>query len=76
MLLPSFCLSVIAVCAVFQIEELQVKLQQAEADREQLRAELLREHEARQSLEQVVLQLKQKLSQSKQKQGHLSQQQS
>lgn len=61
---------------MFQIEELQVKLQQAEADREQLREELLQEHEARQSLEQVVLQLQQQLSQGNQKQGHLSQQQS
>lgn len=61
---------------MFQIEELQVKLQQAEADREQLRVELQREHEARQNLEQVVLQLQQQLSQSKQKQGHLGQQQS
>ncbi|XP_053508458.1 v-ski avian sarcoma viral oncogene homolog b [Ictalurus furcatus] len=59
-----------------QIEELQVKLQQAEADRDQLREELLQEREARQSLEQVVLQLQQQLGQSNQKQGHLSQQQS
>ncbi|KAB5537003.1 hypothetical protein PHYPO_G00113800 [Pangasianodon hypophthalmus] len=59
-----------------QIEELQVKLQQAEADREHLREELLQEHEARQSLEKVVLQLQQKLSQGNQKQGHLTQQQS
>lgn len=63
-------------CDVFQIEELQVKLQQAEADRDQLREELLQEHEARQSLEQVVLQLQQQLGHSNQKQGQLSQQQS
>ncbi|XP_066529005.1 v-ski avian sarcoma viral oncogene homolog b [Hoplias malabaricus] len=45
-----------------QIEDLQVKLQQAEADREQLREELLKEREARQSLERAVLQLQQQLS--------------
>lgn len=61
---------------MFQIEELQVKLQQAEADREQLQEELLQEHEARRSLEQVVLQLQQQLSQGNQKHGHLSQQKS
>lgn len=37
-----------------QIEELHVQLQQAEADREQLRQELQQEREARQSLESVV----------------------
>ncbi|XP_072522563.1 v-ski avian sarcoma viral oncogene homolog b [Salminus brasiliensis] len=45
-----------------QIEDLQVKLQQAEADREQLREELLKEREARQSLERAVLQLQQQLN--------------
>lgn len=53
-----------------------MKLQQAEADRKQLREELLQEHEVRQSLEHVVHQLQQQLSQGNQKQGHLSQQQS
>ncbi|GLD64205.1 ski oncogene-like protein, partial [Lates japonicus] len=37
-----------------QIEELHMQLQQAEADREQLRQELQQEREARQSLESVV----------------------
>lgn len=37
-----------------QIEELHVQLQQAEADREQLRRELQQEREARQNLESVV----------------------
>uniref|UniRef100_Q9PSS4 C-SKI protein (Fragments) n=1 Tax=Gallus gallus TaxID=9031 RepID=Q9PSS4_CHICK len=40
-----------------QIEDLQVKLQHAEADREQLRADLLREREAREHLEKVVKEL-------------------
>lgn len=39
---------------IVQIEELHVQLQQAEADREQLRQELQQEREARQSLESVV----------------------
>uniref|UniRef100_A0A4W4HS63 Ski oncogene n=1 Tax=Electrophorus electricus TaxID=8005 RepID=A0A4W4HS63_ELEEL len=46
-----------------QIEELQVQLQQAEVDREQLREELQREREARQSLERVVRRLQQELHQ-------------
>lgn len=62
-------------CDMFQVEALQVKLQQAETDREQLREELLQEHEARQSLEQMLLQLQQQLSQGNQKQGHHCQQQ-
>ncbi|XP_048111490.1 v-ski avian sarcoma viral oncogene homolog b [Alosa alosa] len=37
-----------------QIEDLQVKLQKAEEDREQLRSDLQREREARQNLERVV----------------------
>uniref|UniRef100_A0A8C6LFR9 Ski oncogene n=1 Tax=Nothobranchius furzeri TaxID=105023 RepID=A0A8C6LFR9_NOTFU len=37
-----------------QIEDLQMKLQHAEADREQLRADLLQEREAREHLERVV----------------------
>ncbi|XP_028855373.1 v-ski avian sarcoma viral oncogene homolog b isoform X2 [Denticeps clupeoides] len=44
-----------------QIEELQVKLQQAEVDREQLRTDLQREREARQSLERVVSELQDQL---------------
>ncbi|XP_076863378.1 v-ski avian sarcoma viral oncogene homolog b [Brachyhypopomus gauderio] len=52
-----------------QIEELQVQLQQAEADREQLREELQREREARQSLERVVLRLQQDLHQGSPKGG-------
>uniref|UniRef100_A0A4W5RB44 Ski oncogene n=1 Tax=Hucho hucho TaxID=62062 RepID=A0A4W5RB44_9TELE len=44
-----------------QIEELQVQLQQAEADREQLREELQQEREARQSLERVVKDLQAQL---------------
>lgn len=45
----------------FQIEDLQVKLQHAEADREQLRADLLREREAREHLEKVVKGLQEQL---------------
>lgn len=44
-----------------QIEDLQVKLQHAEADREQLRADLLREREAREHLEKVVKGLQEQL---------------
>ncbi|XP_030634166.1 v-ski avian sarcoma viral oncogene homolog b [Chanos chanos] len=44
-----------------QIEELQLKLQQAEVDREQLREDLLREREARQNLERVVKELQEQL---------------
>ncbi|XP_047656183.1 v-ski avian sarcoma viral oncogene homolog a [Tachysurus fulvidraco] len=44
-----------------QIEELQMKLQLAEADREQLRSELQRESEARQHLERVVKDLQDQL---------------
>ncbi|XP_043918941.1 ski oncogene isoform X2 [Protopterus annectens] len=40
-----------------QIEDLQMKLQHAEADREQLRADLLHEREAREHLENVVKEL-------------------
>ncbi|KAM4612967.1 v-ski avian sarcoma viral oncogene homolog b [Polymixia lowei] len=46
-----------------QIEELHVQLQQAEADREQLRLELLQEREARQSLESIVKDLQTQLAQ-------------
>ncbi|XP_010900143.1 v-ski avian sarcoma viral oncogene homolog b isoform X1 [Esox lucius] len=44
-----------------QIEELQVQLQQADADREQLREQLQQEREARQSLERVVRNLQAQL---------------
>ncbi|CAO2590244.1 Ski oncogene [Lemmus lemmus] len=44
-----------------QIEDLQAKLQHAEADREQLRADLLREREAREHLEKVVKELQEQL---------------
>ncbi|XP_077368053.1 v-ski avian sarcoma viral oncogene homolog a [Festucalex cinctus] len=44
-----------------QIEDLQMKLQHAEADREQLRADLLREREAREHLERLVKELQQQL---------------
>ncbi|TKC42930.1 hypothetical protein EI555_019459, partial [Monodon monoceros] len=45
-----------------QIEDLQVKLRHAEADREQLRADLLREREAREHLEKVVKGLQEQLT--------------
>ncbi|XP_033825814.1 v-ski avian sarcoma viral oncogene homolog a [Periophthalmus magnuspinnatus] len=44
-----------------QIEDLQMKLQHAEADREQLRSDLLQEREAREHLERVVKELQQQL---------------
>ncbi|XP_051963987.1 ski oncogene-like [Xyrauchen texanus] len=44
-----------------QIEDLQVKLQHAEADREQLRADLMLEREAREHLERVVKELQEQL---------------
>ncbi|KAK7883959.1 hypothetical protein WMY93_027082 [Mugilogobius chulae] len=44
-----------------QIEDLQLKLQHAEADREQLRSDLLQEREAREHLEKVVKELQQQL---------------
>ncbi|KAJ3587144.1 hypothetical protein NHX12_013534, partial [Muraenolepis orangiensis] len=44
-----------------RIEDLQMKLQHAEADREQLRADLLLEREAREHLERVVKELQQQL---------------
>lgn len=44
-----------------QIEDLQMKLQHAEADREQLRADLLQEREAREHLERMVKELQQQL---------------
>lgn len=47
--------------SALQIEDLQRKLQQAEADREQLRADLLQEREAREHLERVVKDLHQQL---------------
>ncbi|KAM8863318.1 v-ski avian sarcoma viral oncogene homolog a isoform 1-T2 [Spinachia spinachia] len=44
-----------------QIEDLQLKLQHAEADREQLRADLLHEREAREHLERMVKELQHQL---------------
>ncbi|XP_078498589.1 ski oncogene isoform X2 [Lissotriton helveticus] len=44
-----------------QIEDLQVKLQHAETDREHLRADLLRERDAREHLEKVVNELQAQL---------------
>nr|XP_055040191.1 LOW QUALITY PROTEIN: v-ski avian sarcoma viral oncogene homolog b [Misgurnus anguillicaudatus] len=44
-----------------QIEDLQVKLQQAEVDRDQLREDLLKERDARQNLERVVKELQEQL---------------
>lgn len=44
-----------------QIEDLQMKLQHAEADREQLRADLQQEREAREHLERVVKELQEQL---------------
>uniref|UniRef100_A0A3P8UWT9 Ski oncogene n=1 Tax=Cynoglossus semilaevis TaxID=244447 RepID=A0A3P8UWT9_CYNSE len=44
-----------------QIEDLQMKLQHAEADREQLRADLMHEREAREPLERGVKELQQQL---------------
>lgn len=52
---------ILAVPFAFQIEDLQMKLQHAEADREQLRADLLQEREAREHLERVVKELQQQL---------------
>uniref|UniRef100_A0A671XX31 Ski oncogene n=1 Tax=Sparus aurata TaxID=8175 RepID=A0A671XX31_SPAAU len=56
-----------------QIEDLQMKLQHAEADREQLRADLLQEREAREHLERVVKELQQQLwpKSSSEKEGTL-----
>lgn len=56
-----FCCMTSAVLCVFQIEDLQMKLQHAEADREQLRADLLQEREAREHLERVVKELQHQL---------------
>lgn len=61
---------------MLQIEELQVKLQQAEADREHLREELLQEREARQNLGRVVLELQQQLGNGSQKHHQENEQQS
>lgn len=59
-LCPSPCLTALRVLSP-QIEDLQVKLQHAEADREQLRADLLHEREAREHLEKVVKELQEQL---------------
>lgn len=55
---PALCHTL---CLSPQIEDLQVKLQHAEADREQLRADLLHEREAREHLEKVVKELQEQL---------------
>lgn len=47
--------------SLFQIEDLQMKLQHADADRDQLRADLLQEREAREHLEKVVRELQHQL---------------
>lgn len=56
-----FCGDEVELSSGLQIEDLQTKLQQAEADREQLRADLLQEREAREHLERVVRDLHQQL---------------
>lgn len=64
LLLCSFCLNLNETFSLrrpLQIEDLQMKLQHAEADREQLRADLLQEREAREHLERVVKELQQQL---------------
>lgn len=53
-----------------QVEELQMKLQLAEADREQLRSELQREREARQHLERIVKDLQDQLWSKPEKEPH------
>lgn len=52
-----------------QIEDLQMKLQQAEVDREQLREDLLKERDARQNLERVVKELQEQLGHKAQTEG-------
>lgn len=56
-----WCRALLTTQHPFQIEDLQAKLQHAEADREQLRADLLREREAREHLEKVVKELQEQL---------------
>lgn len=53
-----------------QIEDLQMKLQQAEVDREQLREDLLKERDARENLERVVKELQEQLGHKAQMEGH------
>ncbi|KAK7127720.1 hypothetical protein R3I93_020336 [Phoxinus phoxinus] len=53
-----------------QIEDLQMKLQQAEVDREQLREDLLKERDARQNLERVVKELQEQLGHKAETEGH------
>ncbi len=63
LILSPVCISfTLTALSVVQIEELHVQLQQAEADREQLRQELQQEREARQSLESVVIDLQTQLA--------------
>lgn len=59
---PRLTVSLSLSLSAMQIEELHVQLQQAEADREQLRQELQQEREARQSLESVVKDLQSQLA--------------
>ncbi|XP_044076974.1 ski-like protein [Siniperca chuatsi] len=47
-----------------QLSELRQRLEQAEADREELQEELRREREAREKLERTITQLKQQMAQS------------
>ncbi|XP_038573550.1 ski-like protein isoform X2 [Micropterus salmoides] len=47
-----------------QLSELRQRLEQAEADREELQEELRREREAREKLERTIAQLKQQMAQS------------
>ncbi|XP_016898005.1 ski-like protein isoform X2 [Cynoglossus semilaevis] len=47
-----------------QLSELRQRLEQAEADRQELQEELQREREAREKLEQTITQLKQQMAQS------------
>lgn len=47
-----------------QLSELRQRLEQAEADRQELQEELRREREAREKLERTITQLKQQMAQS------------
>lgn len=56
------CLS-LALCPP-QLSELRQRLEQAEADRQELQEELCKEREAREKLERTIAQLKQQMAQS------------
>lgn len=58
----SSCLSVY--CALSQLSELRQRLEQAEADRQELQEELRKEREARENLERTIGQLKQQMAHS------------